>query len=44
MAWCPAPPHETPSFESSTWTYWSSRMNRVKVNFDDAGKVKSVKK
>jgi outer membrane protein assembly factor BamE (lipoprotein component of BamABCDE complex) len=43
MAWCPAPPHETPAFESDTWIYWTSRVNRAKVKFGDDGKVKSVK-
>jgi outer membrane protein assembly factor BamE (lipoprotein component of BamABCDE complex) len=38
-AWCPPPPHATPAFESNTWTYWRGTHNKVKVIFDDKGKV-----
>jgi len=41
-AWCPPPPHATPAFESNTWTYWRGTHNKVKVVFDDKGKVKDV--
>ncbi len=43
MSWCPPPPHETPSLGANTWTYWSNKINRVKVKFDADGKVTSVK-
>lgn len=33
MSWCPAPPHGTPAFESSVWTYWTNRFNKVSVVF-----------
>jgi len=42
MAWGPPPPHETPSFESSTWTYWKNKLVKVRVKFDKNDKVASV--
>jgi outer membrane protein assembly factor BamE (lipoprotein component of BamABCDE complex) len=41
-AWCPPPPHATAAFESDTWTYWRGTHNKVKVVFDDKGKVKDM--
>lgn len=35
MAWGPPPPHETPSFNSSVWTYWKTKLVKVKVTFKD---------
>jgi outer membrane protein assembly factor BamE (lipoprotein component of BamABCDE complex) len=42
MAIGPPPPHQTPSLDSSTWTYWKSRTAKMKVTFDDDDKVKAV--
>jgi outer membrane protein assembly factor BamE (lipoprotein component of BamABCDE complex) len=42
MALGPPPPHQTPSLDSSTWTYWKSRTAKMKVTFDDDDKVKAV--
>ncbi|MBZ4421107.1 hypothetical protein [Myxococcus sp. RHSTA-1-4] len=42
MAWGPPPPHETPSFNSSVWTYWKSKVTKVKVKFGDDDKVASI--
>jgi hypothetical protein len=42
MALGPPPPHKTPSLDSSTWTYWKSRLATMKVTFDDDDKVKTV--
>jgi hypothetical protein len=36
------PPHATPSLDANTWTYWSSRFNKVAVDFQD-GKVSRVR-
>ncbi len=38
----PPPPHETPSLDSSTWTYWKSRLDKMKVSFDDDDKVATI--
>jgi hypothetical protein len=42
MAWCPPPPHGTSSLEAATWIYWTNRVNRVRVHFDDGGLVSRV--
>ncbi len=42
MSWCPPPPHATVALEASTWTYWTNRINRVKVHFNDADQVSRV--
>ncbi|WP_375756972.1 hypothetical protein [Corallococcus exercitus] len=42
MAWGPPPPHETPSFNSSTWTYWKSKTSKVRVKFGKDDKVASI--
>jgi hypothetical protein len=42
MALGPPPPHQTPTLDSSTWTYWKSRMSKMKVTFGDDDKVKAV--
>lgn len=42
MAWGPPPPHATPSFDSTTWTYWKTKMVKVAVTFK-GDKVESVK-
>ncbi|MFB1484184.1 hypothetical protein [Corallococcus sp. RDP092CA] len=42
MAWGPPPPHETPSFHSSTWTYWKSKATKVRVKFDKDDKVAAI--
>ncbi|MFY2562883.1 hypothetical protein ACN469_35140 [Corallococcus terminator] len=42
MAWGPPPPHETPSFNSTVWTYWKNKLAKVKVTFDKDDKVASV--
>ncbi|NTX17135.1 hypothetical protein HUA76_40810 [Myxococcus sp. CA056] len=42
MAWGPPPPHETPSFDSTVWTYWKSKISKVKVTFDKDDKVASI--
>ncbi|MFO0596707.1 MAG: hypothetical protein U0228_15425 [Myxococcaceae bacterium] len=42
MAWGPPPPHMTPSFESTTWTYWKTKMVKVAVTFKN-DKVESIK-
>ncbi|HUT76784.1 MAG TPA: hypothetical protein VM285_03805 [Polyangia bacterium] len=42
MAWCPPPPHGTASLEAGTWIYWTNRVNRVKVHFDDSDRVTRV--
>ncbi|GMU04118.1 hypothetical protein [Corallococcus caeni] len=42
MAWGPPPPHETPSFNSSTWTYWKSKTAKVRVKFGKDDKVASI--
>ena len=36
------PPHATPSFDSDTWTYWTSRFNKIAVDFQE-GKVTRVR-
>jgi outer membrane protein assembly factor BamE (lipoprotein component of BamABCDE complex) len=41
MAWGPPPPHATPAFESSTWTYWKTKLVKVAITFKD-DKVVSV--
>jgi hypothetical protein len=33
------PPHATPSLDSNRWLYWTNRMNKVAVLFDDRGNV-----
>jgi hypothetical protein len=43
MAWGPPPPHATPAFESSTWTYWTSKTAKVAVKFK-GDKLESVSK
>jgi hypothetical protein len=35
--------HRTPSLESSTWVYWKNRFNTLAVEFDENGKVKSIR-
>jgi hypothetical protein len=35
MSWGPPPPHETPSFNSTVWTYWKTKLVKVKVTFKD---------
>ncbi|MCP3139416.1 outer membrane protein assembly factor BamE [Pyxidicoccus xibeiensis] len=42
MAWGPPPPHETPSFDSTVWTYWRSKTAKVRVTFDKDDKVASI--
>ncbi|NBD07977.1 hypothetical protein [Corallococcus silvisoli] len=42
MAWGPPPPHETPSFDSSTWTYWKTKLSKVHVKFGKDDKVASI--
>lgn len=42
MAWGPPPPHETPSFHSSTWTYWKSKTTKVRVKFGKDDKVATL--
>ncbi|RKH56490.1 hypothetical protein [Corallococcus aberystwythensis] len=42
MAWGPPPPHETPSFNSSTWTYWKSKTSKVRVKFGKDDKVATI--
>lgn len=37
------PQHVTPSLESNVWRYWNSRFNTFLVNFDENGKVESIK-
>lgn len=42
MALGAPPAHATPSLESDTWVYWSSRFNKLAVVFQD-GKVVTVR-
>jgi outer membrane protein assembly factor BamE (lipoprotein component of BamABCDE complex) len=42
MAWGPPPPHETPSFDSTVWTYWRSKTAKVRITFDKDDKVASL--
>nr|WP_216617631.1 outer membrane protein assembly factor BamE [Corallococcus carmarthensis] len=42
MAWGPPPPHETPSFNSTTWTYWKSKTAKVRVKFGKDDKVATI--
>ena len=42
MAWGPPPAHETPSFQSSTWTYWKSKATKVRVKFGKDDKVAAI--
>lgn len=42
MAWGPPPPHATPSFDSSTWTYWKTKLVKVAVTFKN-DKLESVR-
>ena len=42
MAWGPPPPHATPSFDSTTWTYWKTKMVKVAVTFKN-DKVAEIK-
>ncbi|RKI61823.1 hypothetical protein D7X55_22715 [Corallococcus sp. AB049A] len=42
MAWGPPPAHETPSFHSSTWTYWKSKITKVRVKFGKDDKVAAI--
>lgn len=42
MAWGPPPPHMTPSFDSTTWTYWKTKMAKVAVTFKN-DKVAEIK-
>jgi hypothetical protein len=42
MSLCPPPPHATASLDASAWIYWTSRVNRQKVVFDDDGFVSRV--
>lgn len=41
-AWCPAPPHETPSHETTTWKYWKNKAGALEVHFDDEDNVSKV--
>jgi hypothetical protein len=43
MAWCPPPPHGTPSLAASKWTYWTNRINKLEVHFTDDDTVKKIK-
>jgi hypothetical protein len=36
------PPHATPSLESTRWIYWTNRMNKLAVMFDEKGRVSAV--
>jgi hypothetical protein len=36
------PPHATPTLESTRWIYWTNRMNKLAVQFDDTGRVLAV--
>jgi hypothetical protein len=36
------PPHATPSLESNRWIYWTNRMNKLAVLFDENGRVLAV--
>lgn len=42
MAWGPPPPHATPSFDSTVWTYWKTKMVKVAVTFKN-DKVAEIK-
>lgn len=35
--------HRTPSLDSSTWVYWTNRFKTIAVEFDEQGKVKSLR-
>jgi hypothetical protein len=35
--------HRTPSLDASTWVYWGNRFRTIAVDFDDRGRVKSVR-
>jgi len=35
--------HKTPSLEAKTWIYWTNRFRSIAVEFDDKGKVKTVR-
>lgn len=34
--------NETPSIDMNTWTYWKTRFSKLRVEFDDNGKVVSI--
>lgn len=36
------PPHATPSLDSNRWIYWTNRMNKLAVMFDEKGRVSAV--
>jgi len=42
MSVCPPPPPATASLDASAWIYWTSRVNRRKVVFDNDGYVSRV--
>lgn len=42
MAIGPPPPHATSSLDSDEWTYWKSRFAKMRVIFDDEGKVAEI--
>lgn len=35
--------HRTPSLDSPSWVYWTNRFKTVVVEFDEQGKVKSIR-
>jgi len=35
--------HKTPSLDSNTWTYWGNRFRTIGVDFNDQGKVATVR-
>jgi outer membrane protein assembly factor BamE (lipoprotein component of BamABCDE complex) len=43
MAWGPPPPHQTPAFESATWTYWRSKVAKVQLAFGSDDKLQTIR-
>jgi len=37
------PAHKTPSLKSSSWLYWNTKWNKVRVNFGSNGEVSGIR-
>lgn len=36
-------PHRTPSLENNTWIFWTNRWRTIEVDFDNHGRVRSIR-
>jgi len=37
------PAHKTPSLKSSSWLYWNTKWDKIRVDFDSKGKVSRIR-